>query len=173
MTQQTTHDTAREKIFAILSACAATMSCQHVPTRYVKDSEWPHIEWNITIKTPRGELTTKYCQGIGHLPKVVKSGCNARSLYATELIEQMLQTGKASGKPLSPPLIVDVVGSLVSDASAADYPTFEQWARDLGYDEDSRKGHAIYEQCRAIALDLLRLLGASGLEQLRKFSNDL
>jgi hypothetical protein len=56
------------------------------------------------------------------------------------------------------PTAADVLSCLCSDARAAD-DSFEDWARDLGYDTDSREAEATYKACCAIAPKLTRFLG--------------
>jgi hypothetical protein len=68
-----------------------------------------------------------------------------------------MESGKHVGPP---PTCADVLGNLASDASMADNAaTYEDFASELGYDPDSRKGERIYQACRKIADDLRRFLG--------------
>lgn len=62
---------------------------------------------------------------------------------------------------------VDVLYSLVSDASVLDYPTFEAWAGEWDFDPDSRRAEGIYRECLELAL---RLRGAVGEEGIRKLA---
>lgn len=61
------------------------------------------------------------------------------------------------GKLYRPPAS-DVLQSLHCDVSSAD-ETFESWAAEFGYDEDSRKAEAIWRQCQDEARALRRFLG--------------
>lgn len=57
--------------------------------------------------------------------------------------------------------------SLAMDARGAnDAGSFEEWARDLGYDEDSRKAERIYQTCKEIHSELSLLFGEKLLEEL-------
>jgi len=58
------------------------------------------------------------------------------------------------------------------DASAIDYATFEEWAPEMGYDADSRKGEAIYRTCLEYALKLRGAVGDKAMEQLRTATQD-
>src|SRR5438067_600163 len=73
-----------------------------------------------------------------------------RSVYGAELVAwecehgkrgQTLPGGNVVARYRSPimPDFADVLHSLVNDADVLDSGTFEEWARDLGYDPDSRK----------------------------------
>lgn len=174
---------AREMATKILASAGITMDVKHVPTTFDPQSkEWQHIAWSITFTSPRGTFTTSYKQGIGHLP-FFNQPSNHVTLYKLEFINWALTTGKAvawvkpnyvkTDRPLTPPDASDVVGSLILDASAADYATFEQWASDTGYNPDSRKDHAIWEAYRSIALDLNRVFGAGVVEALREPCGEL
>lgn len=45
------------------------------------------------------------------------------------------------------PSAAEVLECLISDARSACDQTFASWCADLGYDDDSRKAYATYEQC--------------------------
>lgn len=66
--------------------------------------------------------------------------------------------GEAHGK--TKPTAGDVMDCLCSDtASIENTSGFEDWAADLGYDPDSRRAEAIYEQCDEQAGELRAFLG--------------
>ena len=58
----------------------------------------------------------------------------------------------------SEPTIADVLECIYSDATSAD-ESFEEWADNMGYDEDSRSAYATWEAVQAQAAQLRRLLG--------------
>lgn len=59
-----------------------------------------------------------------------------------------------------PPEIQDLLQSLALDAAGVENnPTFEEWAREYGYDEDSRKAEKSYNLTRKIAASLRKFLG--------------
>lgn len=137
------------------------------------------LNWKVTVRhqpNKSGEtqyhvLTCDYSAGIAHCPSYQP---NARvTLDYAERIAHETETGRQYcgqvmvGKPIGPDP-VDVIGSLIMDASAIDHPTFESWASDCGYDTDSRKAEAIYKQCLAHALALRCSLGESNLAKLRE-----
>lgn len=53
-----------------------------------------------------------------------------------------------------------VLDALVRDSTDADTP-FEEWCAGFGYDTDSRKAHATWEQCAEVAMVLGAFLGGS------------
>lgn len=58
------------------------------------------------------------------------------------------------------PTAADVLSCLISDSSALDAGSFEEWAREYGYSEDSRKAERTYRACLKIGADVRTLLGA-------------
>lgn len=59
-----------------------------------------------------------------------------------------------------------VLSCLADDAHSVTQSAFEEWARDLGYAEDSRKAERIYKACEKGAEQLKRFLGDELFEQL-------
>jgi len=58
------------------------------------------------------------------------------------------------------PTVYDLLDCLASDACTIENaPTFEEFARDLGYDEDSRKAERIYKVCQKQTEKLRQFLG--------------
>jgi hypothetical protein len=64
------------------------------------------------------------------------------------------------------PTAADVLSCLCSDVRSADQ-SFEEWARDFGYDVDSRKAERTYQACVKLAPKVQRLLG----EDFDEFAN--
>jgi hypothetical protein len=66
-----------------------------------------------------------------------------------------------------PPTQWEVLETLISDYyTVANGVTFEDWATDLGYDTDSRKAYATYEQILDNSRKLLSLITLPEVEQL-------
>lgn len=57
------------------------------------------------------------------------------------------------------PTAIDVMSCLISDSAGVDGQGFEDWARDLGYDADSRKAEKLYRACERQAAKLRQFLG--------------
>jgi len=65
-------------------------------------------------------------------------------------------TGSLHGEPT----VADVVSCLISDAEGVkNARDFEDWARDLGFDPDSRKAERIWKVCIKLQARIERLLG--------------
>jgi len=59
----------------------------------------------------------------------------------------------------SPPDLKMVIENMQSDSSGVEYSSFEEWARDHGYDEDSRRAEKIYHACEEQTRRLETLFG--------------
>ena len=70
------------------------------------------------------------------------------------------------------PDIKDVLYSLILDSNVLNYPEFEEWASDCGYETDSRKAESIYRDCLKNALKMRGSLGESLLAQLSEAFQD-
>lgn len=111
------------------------------------------INWRVGFrfvdKWQRGSVVFDYQQEIGHLPAVyrdTKKVGSPNSLHRVGLERQAVENGKVPGWPsVVTPTLADVMWSLAMDADVRDYPTFEEWAAETGYDEDSRKAERIYK----------------------------
>lgn len=134
------------------------------------------LNWRCTILVHGcAILTTDYQQGIGHCTiglKVRLSVADVEAIRAECETGRACQPGLLPGKRLAGPTPADVLACLLSDASALDYPSYEDWAADLGYDPDSRKGEKDYRACLEIALKLRAGLGEQRMAALRDAAQD-
>lgn len=151
---------------------------EYVPSTYdPRDKEsFQGIKWKYTVATDIGSFSGEYTQGIGHLPKawglVPQNG--RFSISQLQALNDTLRSGyryriettvrKPTNQRIPEPAADDLLYCLFSDADALNY-TFDEWADNYGYDTDSRKAEAIYNACRQVGLDLLRVLGPAGFEQ--------
>jgi len=133
------------------------------------------LNWSVTVQhNGRDVLTTDYGSGIAHCPAYKKEYKGVMSIYVDELIVRETETGKtadARQKPIEID-VCDVFYSLVLDSDAIEYTTFEDWADNLGYEQDSRSAEATYRQCLEIALKLRAAIGDAGLTALREAVQD-
>ena len=83
-------------------------------------------------------------------------------------------TGKGHRKYNSPvtPHIAGVLYSLLLDAEAVNYSSFEEWADCFGYDTDSRKAERIYHACRENGEKLNKIISGKVRENLAKVLQD-
>jgi len=137
------------------------------------------LNWRVTLKYGKRDIiTTDYDAGIGHCPAYQNAKGLKTSLRDAELIGVECERGFAAkdraGSPVcdkSRPILPDakdVIYSLIGDADALDYPTYEGWAEDLGFGLDSRSGEACYRACLEIGLRLRAGLGEKLLSELKE-----
>lgn len=143
------------------------------------------VNWRVTISKGAHSLTTDYMQGIALLPEPLGSAVNGHvSVDFAQAITSACETGQyismrnqigrtfATRSPLPVPPFRSVLHALVSDADVLNSGGFEDWARDFGYNTDSRKAEAIYRACLEIALQLRALISDAELSTLREAFKD-
>lgn len=176
---------------AAIAALGLTVESVFVPFSQSRNKAEKHrsLNWRVTVKrNGRDVLTTDYSAGIGHCPghkKPVSPYWNRPArMWQDAICEFETESGFRSrpfttwggfsadkSKPILPnPL--DVLHSLNSDADVLNYPTFEDWAGDFGYDADSRSAEATYRACLEIALKLRAALGDDGMTRLTEIFQD-
>jgi hypothetical protein len=168
----------KESIRAVADSLGITMTAEFVPFSKSRNAgeKRKSLNWRVTLhKGGRPVLTTDYSAGIAHAP-----GYSAReTLDSRAVVDWECENGKAAWAgivgmgprakiPHAPilPELADVLYSLSLDSSVLDHPTYETWAGEYGYDEDSRKGEAVYRACLEIALKMRAGLGEDGMRRL-------
>jgi len=91
-------------------------------------------------------------------------GDSRRSKFASVDFYQ----GSAHTKP---PTVADVLYCILSDASARHHGSFEDWAQEYGFDEDSRKAEQIYRRCLKTAEDMVDCFGEDTICQLEQLEH--
>lgn len=156
-----------------------------------KAKDWLSLNWSIRIlkgaPTERRILIleTDYSAGQGHAPCTKAPGWR-ETIYGMEALTFEIEKGIESGynkinavagygtgtrKPILPDF-ADVMHSLVSDSDVLNYSSFDDWAPEVGFNPDSRKGESIYRACLEIALKLRNGIGESNLAKLRELFQD-
>lgn len=183
-----TADTIRETVSAILAAKGVEYSAAFVPFSKSRNKNSDHktLNWRVTFKRGRAEMSTDFSQGIGHLPPSIR---NMRDKYAQRKAEEVAaESGRVpkcgfggdahyyvtgSCPKLTPPTAADVLYCLLSDAAVLDHPNFESWASEYGYDVDSRKAEQTYKACLSIALEMRAVFTEEDSRALREIVQDL
>ena len=182
-------DTETQSPADAVAALGLTVESVFVPFSQSRNKAGKHrsLNWIVTIKrNGRDVLTTDYSAGVAHCPCYQTQEFKGRygrglTRQMAQLVEYETETGRAAqrvnsctilrGKPILPDPL-DVIYSLVTDASVLDSSGFEDWASDFGYETDSRAAESIYRACLEIALKLRAGIGAAGLSQLRDAFQD-
>lgn len=171
--------TARDKIQAAIDTLGLTVRSEFVPFNVSRhsNSDTLSLNWRVTlVHNNRDVLTTDYSAGVGNCPsfrlhdktleqrELVKLECHhgARAVWRSGLDRAEIKVPRE----LILPDVYNVVASLVDDADAINYPKFEAWAEEHGYDTDSRAAEATYRACLEIGLALRAALGEAGLRAL-------
>ena len=123
------------------------------------------LEWVIKLTKGEDSMRVIYRQGLGYLPDSLKQLIHRpKSTLADKemhAVTAAVESGKHNDLPLTPPDLIDVLHSLLMDSSVSEYPVYEEWAGEFGYEEDSRKGEAIYKQCIEQTMALSKLVDLS------------
>lgn len=175
----------KQNIADVIADLGLTIESEFVPFSQSrnKTEKNPSLNWLVTLKRNEREiLTTEYMAGMGHCTAYKASKAQLGHQYSvprdTALREECetgrpwVPFGRASKTHEHKPKITDFLYSLVRDADALDYSTFENWASNYGYDADSRKAESIYRACLEIALKLRNGIGEEGLAKLRDTFQD-
>jgi hypothetical protein len=177
----------------ILAACEAlklTVDAKFIPLSQSRNAggEHPTLNWSVAIMRNGVEiLRTDYSAGSAYCPsygaKMPSRYQGTVKTFQREAIAFECEHGRkaslsfgfgsftATGEPIQPEH-ASVVWSLVQDASVLDAGGFKSWAADYGYDDDSIKAKAIYDDCIEHALKLRGAIGEEGLEALRIAGED-
>lgn len=122
-----------------LAAHPVTLVVLAGPYESVDDDGWKHDAYRLRLvwkDRTNGDRTTpefSYRMGVGHRKPAGRIDLN---------------TGLKPLKPLPEPPLDMVLDAIVSDARCYDEATsWEDFAGNLGYDPDSRKGEAAYRAC--------------------------
>ncbi len=172
--------TPQEQFDQFIEENKITITNKFVPFSLSRNSEEKDktLNWKVTIKSPKSEYTFDYQKGVGNLPypsthlgnldgyqkRVVKEAIDsaAETGVARKLIIKDKDATFGIGNVVFPtPTIKDVLESLTLDAEVKNYLSYESWASEYGYDEDSRKGEKIYQACQKTAEKLTKVLGSS------------
>lgn len=122
-------------VFEFCDKYGITMTSVAVPSRTdMLGDEWDKKAFHYIVTLRRGPgkvMSTFYSKGSGHV---------------------------RNGRPI-PPNVIEVVAALAMDAqSIVTAPTFEEWANENGYDEDSRRAEAIWKGGAIVTQNLRRFL---------------
>lgn len=124
--------------------------------------EEPRLKWKVGLYVMKDRvLDVEYTAGMAHAPS-----------YPAACAVEECRTGLRAGstefkKRYIKPDARDVIRSVMLDSSALDYGCFEDWARDYGYDTDSRAAEAIYRLCLQRAVMLRASLGKEKFDALQ------
>lgn len=182
---QDKYEAIRARVRQMLADHQITLESVFVPwsmSRHHGDSE-PSLNWKVKL-LHKGKLvlTTDYMAGCGHCPSYDPAEMtrgwtvDQRNTVVRECetgrVEMGLNSGKArrknGNKDTINPDPVSFLYSLLGDAEAINWSSFEDWARDMGDDPDSRRAEAAYRASVEIGLKLRNTIGEQVMGELRE-----
>ena len=173
---------ARNEMRELLDSLGVTVECEFVPLSQSRNAgeKHPTVNWRATVQREtarlggarilRDVLTCDYSQGVAHLKgydQMQREGW-LRSVDGADAIKSACEYHQPRDPRIHAvaPTREDILGSLATDSDVIDYATYDDWAPNLGYDPDSRKGEAIYRACLETALKLRAAIGDEKLREL-------
>lgn len=130
------------------------------------------LNWKATFTTPSDHMVIDYAQGIGHVPGYQHNP--RQTMHEAACFGEPWETGKYNPykrevvytrKPLPAPHAADILHCIIVD-STDNHDSFEEWAREYGYDTDSRKAEETYNACRKQTRNAQSVFGAKLLAEL-------
>jgi len=143
-----------------------------IQSGHTKEFIFPTTIYN---KITGEEMQITYRQGVGHIVdkegkqlSVLPTAYRAALGKDATLKEWIAKYGPHVVKPKHS----DILYCLAMDADVENQGSFEEWASNYGYDEDSRKAEKIYRACKEQTDDLKRVLGAELFDKLLECTED-
>lgn len=146
----------------------------------------PRLNWLVTLTRNRRSMTTEYHEGCAFVEgykQYHKTAYDKRCHDA--YIRKVCETGhhwkymdsldyrsKLPSKAQPKPRLAAVLYCLLTDALAIEYGTFEEWAMEYGYEQDSREAERIYRKCVKIGLELRAIMGEGTMTRFRELLQD-
>lgn len=166
---------AETALATMMATLGLTVDSVFVPLSKSRNAGEKHrtLNWRVTVKRNGREiLTTDYSAGIAHCPAYSEKSLSLHNTMAFDTaIKYEVEHGRAfhGRKPIIPEPTA-VISSIVMDCDVIDYPSFEEWASDFGFDADSRKAESIYRTCLEGALKMRAAIGYQALTELRELA---
>ena len=171
-------------INAELQKLGLSMKEEFVPFSRSRNAKEPNpsLNWKVDIFHHGRKIhSVEYTAGVGHCGAYqanIKQLGSRNCIMRDEAIRRECETGVIykQGQEISASYgrgekheldASDVFYSIVLDSDAINYASFEDWAENFGFDPDSRKAYAAYEECLKDGLILRAALGDDDLKKLR------
>mgnify|MGYP000853982119 CR=1 FL=1 len=172
----------------IIEQLGLTYTATFVPTKQpAKTVPSPQLHWVCTLAKGQRHISIPYREGCAH---VIGYQHYHKNQYEKRLHDEMIRAVCETGqyvknkrswlsesyiqfKATQPdPKLTDVLYCLVMDAYVLDTSGFEEWAKDYGYNTDSREAEKMYKQCIEQSLQFKNLIGQAALDTLREAFQD-
>ena len=138
------------------------------------------LNWKVKIVRMSSEIVIDYMQGIAHYPKYGEIRRAGGGILVVDWDAMIADLERGSyytsshtvNRKFPPPKFTDVMYALLLDSDAVNHANFESWARDFGYDTDSRSAEATYRACLDTGLKLNAMLGQAKMAEMRELFKD-
>lgn len=151
-----------------------------------KRSFWHHLAFTVTItRNEKAAWAGPYKMGLGNFKAKPLAKARLQSRPWEELVRGITDRELSAGTQsvirahiahnllTGGPSLPDVLYSLFSDGSAFfDAESFEEWAGNYGYDEDSRTAERMFQECQETGRKLARAFTAAEIQELREAFQD-
>jgi hypothetical protein len=177
--------TPHDELDQFIESLDLDYSATFVPQSVSRNSklEYPTLNWNIRLglRSARADaaphMYTDYMQGVGHVPSSgqqnAKRNRTAEKYAAETGLYCLSRRGDSLVRvPVPSPLLRDVLYSLLLDADACNYTSFEDWATEMGLDSDSRSAERMFFDCRAAGRALQNIIPEPAMSTLRELFAD-
>lgn len=158
---------AYDELTEIAGEYGLTLTFEFMPQKFPEGTKLTDMgmKWLVTVVYHgTAVLATDYTQGVAHCRSYRPTMSMGVTVHDYGLIRQECATQPRSGQPDEP---LTALWCIASDCQTVmGCGSFEEWARELGYDTDSRKAEAIYDECVRNYLTLKRYIGDEGIETL-------
>jgi hypothetical protein len=160
---------AYDELTELAGEYGLTLTFEFMPQTYPDRTKLSDmgLKWLVTV-LHRGNpvLATTYTQGVAHCRSYRKSMSVGHTISEHDyaVIRNECRTQPKSGQPDEP---LTALWCIASDClTVMNCGSFEEWARELGYDTDSRKAEGIYKEIVTQYLSLKRAIGDEEIETL-------
>lgn len=139
-----------------------TMSLEETPARPDPNDSFNDMRhWLVTLTTDSKSYSLYYSMGIGYVetrlgtPVDIHIKCKTRSKISMEERNEII---KAHNYRWQRPTIEDVLCALSLDCQGLP-DSFESWANNLGFNQDSLKAYETYLECQKQFYELRKFFG--------------
>jgi hypothetical protein len=193
---------AKQELSAFVADHQLSFQGMFIPQKFSNNAKEDRLtlNWRGVISSKHGNMDTDYSKGIGHLnferlnvawhtPE--KTRGNRRYEHAIQVEQKTAANGgkpchvfvkkdgevvRSEAHPVSipHPTLEEVLENYAMTSDTLDFTSFESWAREMGYDEDSRAAEKVYIESKKASEEFVKVVGGPvALEQLKTLSRNL
>jgi len=159
---------AYDELTEIAGEYGLTLTFEFIPQTFPAGTASKDLgmKWLVTVMHKgKALLATDYTQGVAHCPSYPKGMWGRRlTQHEYDNILRDCASPQPKGGPKEP---LTALWCIARDCQGVmQTGTFEDWADEFGFDTDSRKAEATYNECVRQNLKLKQAIGDEGIETL-------